>query len=189
MSAFDACGFEAKYRVIVEPETREGAEYAYGRNGKLIEEYDFESRWGTPLVITVKSVAGPVWTGAFAAGGLGTVRGVYATPSPRHLCAIVDGLAYVVAVDSPDRPAFIAASAVVRVMPVPDVPLLLLTGDTDIAGIKSDGVTWAVPRLVLDDLRVLRANAEAIVVSGDVGGHMSTITLTPASGTIWGEKR
>lgn len=190
MSAtFESLGFETKYRVVVDPETREGAAYAYGRNGKLIEEYDFDARWGTPLVLTVKSVAGPVWTGAFAAGGLGTVRGVYATPSPRHLCAIVDGLAYVVAVDSPDRPAFIAASAVVRVQPVPEVPLLLLTGDTDIAGIKDDGVVWAVPRLVLDDLRVLRANAEAIVCSGDIGGHMATITLTPSSGTIWGEKR
>jgi hypothetical protein len=185
-TTFDSLGFETRYRVIVDPEEREGTQYAYGRNGKLIEEYDFDSRWGTPLVVCVKSAAGPVWTGAFAAGGLGTVRNVYATPSPRHVCAIVDGLAYVVAVDSPDQPAFIAASAVTHVLPVPDVPVLVLTGDTDIAGIRDDGIVWAVPRLVVDDLRVLRANKDAIVCSGDVGGHMATITLTPTSGTIWG---
>jgi hypothetical protein len=185
-ATFDTLGFPARYSVAVEPDERDGASYAYGRNGKLIEEYDFDARWGTPMVLRIGPDTGPAWTGAFAAGGLGTVRNVYATPSPKHVCAIVDGLAYVVDVDTPDQPAFIAANAVVTVLPVPDVPLLVLAGDTDLAGIRDDGIVWAVPRLVLDDLRVLRANAEAIVCSGDIGGRMATITVTPTSGTIWG---
>lgn len=188
---FETLGFRTEYSVVLDPLGPVGGvwdcpSYAYGRNGKLINEFDFESRWGTPLVIRVTTATGAVWIGAFAAGGLGVVRGVYATPSPRHVCAVVDGLAYLVDAVAPNGPAAIVAGAVVDVVPVLDVPLLLLAGDTDLAGIRDDGTTWSTPRVAVDELRVLRASAEAIVCLGDVGGRRATITLTPMSGEVWG---
>jgi hypothetical protein len=66
------------------------------------------------------------------------------------------------------------------------VPLLLLAGDTDLAGVGAEARVWSTPRIVVDDLRVLRTSTEAIVCSGDVGGRMATITVTPATGVVWG---
>ena len=48
--------------------------------------------------------------------------------------------------------------------------------------ISDAGVAWSTKRLVLDSLRVLRASADAIVCSGDVGERMATITLSPDTG-------
>jgi hypothetical protein len=180
--------FAAAYTVVVEPEgsDRRGASYAYGRNGRLIEEYDFESRWGTPLVLRVEPEGRSPFVGAFAAGGLGVVRDVYACPDPRHMCAIVDGLAYLVDVGAPERGAIVVANAVVQVVTVPDAPLLVLAGDADLAAVGPRGLAWSHTRLVLDDLRVLRASPEVVVCSGDVGGRMGTITITSGTGTVWG---
>jgi hypothetical protein len=192
MSAqFDTLGFEPAYDVEVDPHVPpqgfpELESYAYGRNGRRINDFDFDSRWGTPLLLRVTPHGGEAWIAAFAAGGLGVVRNVYACPSPAQLCAVVDGLAYLVDVNAPDEPAIVAANAVVHVVAIRDVPLLLLASDTDLAGVGSDGAFWSAPRVVVDDLRVIRASAEAIVCSGDVGGRMATITVTPESGVIWG---
>jgi hypothetical protein len=71
-------------------------------------------------------------------------------------------------------------------VPIRDVPLLLLASDTDLAGVRGDGAFWSAPRLVVDDLRVIRVSAESIVCSGDVGGRMATITVSPDSGAVWG---
>jgi hypothetical protein len=192
MSArFDALGFAPAYEVEIDPQipangVLECESYAYGRNGRRINDFDFDSRWGTPLLLRVKPDRGEPWVAAFAAGGLGVVRNVYACPSPAQLCAVVDGLAYLVDVNAPDEPAMIAANAVVNVLPIRDVPLLLLASDTDLAGVGGDGAFWSAPRLVVDDLRVIRVSAEAIVCSGDVGGRMATITVSPESGVVWG---
>jgi hypothetical protein len=177
----------SSYTVVVEPDVPgEHPRYAFGRAGALIEEYDFEARWGTPLVIRIEPFFAPVWVGAFAAGGMGLIRDVFACPSPDHACVIVDGLAYVVDVRAPARGATIAAKAVTTVVPVPDAKILLLAGDTDLAAVGAHGFAWSTPRLVVDDLRVLRATPEAIVCTGDVGGRMGTITLSPETGAIWG---
>jgi hypothetical protein len=192
MSAqFDTLGFRPAFDVEVEPRLPPQGlpgldSYAYGRNGRLINDFDFDSRWGTPLVLRVAPHGREPWLLAFAAGGLGVVRNVYACPSPTQMCAVVDGLAYLVDVNAPGKPAMIPANAVVRVTAIRDVPLLLLVSDTDLAGVGSDGAFWTAPRLVVDDLRVIRASAEAIVCSGDVGGRMATITVTPESGVVWG---
>jgi hypothetical protein len=124
--------------------------------------------------------------GAFAAGGLGVVRGVYATPSPEHVCAIVDGLAYIVDVRAPEHGAAIASQAVVAVFAIRDAPMLVLAGDFDLVGVGPGKVAWSRPRLVVDHLRVLRTSADAIVCTGDIGGDkMGTITLSPQTGEIW----
>jgi hypothetical protein len=188
---FETLGFDPAYTVEVDPRIpangiREYESYAYGRNGRRINDFDFDSRWGTPLMLRVTSHLGESWIAAFAAGGLGVVRNVYACPSPDQLCAVVDGLAYLVDVNAPDEPAVIAANAVVHVLAIKDVPLLLLASDTDLAGVGADGAFWSAPRVVVNDLRVIRASAEAIVCSGDVGGRMATITVTPESGVVWG---
>ena len=106
--------------------------------------------------------------------------------SQNDMCVIVDGLAFLVGVGTPEQPAPIAADGVVSVTRVAEAPLLLLASDNGLTAVGVDGVQWVVPRLVVDDLRVLRTSTEAIVCSGNVGDRMATITLTPQSGAVWG---
>jgi hypothetical protein len=98
-------------------------------------------------------------------GGLGGVRGVFAAPSPAALCAVVDGLAYLVDVEAPADGAIIAHDLVSQVVPVPRRDLLLLVRMIDIVAWGPEGVAWRSARLAVDDLRVERATAEAIVRS------------------------
>lgn len=187
---FETFSFPRAYEVTLEPESPGNGEwgarcFCFGRAGRHIEEFEFESRWGTPLIARMTPRSSAEWVGMFAAGGLGVVRGVYACPSPTDVCVIVDGLAFHLNVSSPEVPATIACDAVVAAVPVDDA-LLLLATDTDLVAIGRGGVAWKAPHLVRDSLRVLRANREVVVVSGDVGDRMATITLTSATGAVWG---
>ena len=187
---FETFAFPRAYEVTLAPEVPGNGEwpvrcFCFGRTGRHIEEFEFEPRWGTPLVARLTPRSSAEWIGMFAAGGLGVVRGVYACPSPHDVCVIVDGLAFLVTVSSPEVPATIACDAVVEVVPVDDM-LLLLATDTGLAAIGRDGPAWKAPRLVRDNLRVLRANREVVVVSGDIGDRMATITITSETGAVWG---
>jgi hypothetical protein len=193
VSDFEAFEYQPAYAVHVGPEYPPGGEWPFpyfcvGRSGRLVEEFEFDSaRWGVPLLVRVEPFGGEPWLGNFAAGGLGVERGVFATPSPPHLCVVVDGLAFVVDVRSPALGATIAIDAVVNVLPVAGAPVLLLATDTSLAGIGPDGFVWQRPRIVLDSLRVIRAGADAVVCSGEVAtGRMATITITPTTGEVWG---
>jgi len=190
VTAFDPLGFACHYDIVLDDEPGDEAgdlpHYCFGRDGRHIEEFEFEERWGTSLVVRIDPLAAPPWVGTFAAGGLGVVRGVYGTPSPRRVCVIVDGLAFLIGVGAPEQRAAIASDAVVNVTRVANPALLLLTSDDGLAAIGVDGVQWVVPRLVVDDLRVLRTSADAIVCSGNVGDRMATITISPESGVVWG---
>jgi len=186
VTGFDALGFDCHYEIAIDAPMREFPHFCFGRDGRHIEDFEFEERWGESLVVRIDPVAGPAWVGTFAAGGLGVVRGVYGTPSPRRVCVIVDGLAFLVGVGTPEQPAPIAGDGVISVTRVAEPPLLLLGSDNGLTAVGVDGVQWVVPRLVVDDLRVLRTSAEAIVCAGNVGDRMATITLTPQSGAVWG---
>jgi hypothetical protein len=112
--------------------------YAFDRDGQV--QSDFVSRWGAPIIVHVQPEDSPSWVGMFPAGGLGGVSGVHATPSPRHLCVVVDGWAYLVRVDAPDEGAVIAHDAVERIVPMAEPPLLLLISSIDAVTLGRDGV-------------------------------------------------
>lgn len=187
MTRYEPFHFDPAYRVEVDVEPIDGLpHYLYGRDGRRVEDFEIESRWGAPLVIHVAAASGDAWCGTFAAGGLGVERVVCACPFAYHLCVIADGLAYLLDVTAPDQPATIVHDGIVQVMPARDPSLLLLASDTDLVAVGETGVAWSAKRLVLDSLRVLRANADAIVCSGDVGDRMATVTLSPQTGAVWG---
>src|SRR5207248_1148991 len=127
--------------------------FCFGRDGRQTHDFDLDVRWGAPLPLRVEVDGAGAWVAVFAAGGLGVDRGVYACPSPRHLCVVVDGLAYLVDVDEPDQPAILAADAVVAVVAVRELPMLLLVSDTDLVALDRGGVAWSALRIVVDGLR------------------------------------
>jgi hypothetical protein len=184
---FEDFDFSPQFDVVVDPEFPGDGDwgaptFAFGRDGELLT--DPESRWGTPAVLEVEPSSSPRWVGTFAAGGLGRYRVACATPSPAHLCVVVDGLAYLVGVDRPEAGALIAHDQVGQVVPVSGLPLLLLVRFIDIVAIGQHGVAWRTGRLVVDDLAVVSAGPKSIVCSGDLlDGGTSTIEIDPHTGT------
>ncbi len=181
---FETGGFPVGYDAVADEHAT--PTHCFGRNGRHVNDFDFDERWGAPLVVRIVPKSASPWVGMFAAGGLGVIRGLYASPSPHRCCIVNDGLAFLVDVNAPEQPATIAADAVVQAVPAPSAGVLLLASDTDLVAVGTQGVVWTAPRLVVDNLRVLRTSPDAIVCSGDVGGRMATITLTPATGAVWG---
>jgi hypothetical protein len=178
-------GFKTSYSVEVDPEfPGDGAwdvpVHRFRRDGSLSDE--FESRWGTPVVVRVGTEGG-AWVGMFESGGLGGVTGVFACPGPNHLCVLVDGVAYLVITASPSAGAVIAHDQVWQVVGVETPALLLLVRSIDIVALGAEGIAWRTPRLVVDDLRVERSSSAGIVCTGDNIGGTLTIELDPTTGT------
>lgn len=118
----------------------------------------------------------------FAAGGLGTMRGAYATPAPDLLLVVADGLGYLIDVTALDAPAQIVLDQVHQVVACTDPPLLLLVRYIDVVALGSSGVAWATPRLCVDGLEVLHAGRSGVVCSCDNLGGTPTLTLDPLTG-------
>ena len=142
----------------------------------------FDSRWGTPFVARIEPASGTSWVAMFAAGGLGSFRGAFATPDPRSLVVVADGLAYLVDTERPSNSAAVIYDQVHQVVPCREPRLLLLVRFIDIVALGTAGVAWSTTRLCVDDLWVRRVERHTIVCSCDNLGGTSTITLDAASG-------
>ena len=177
--------FSAAYDVIIDPEFPGDGDWrcpviGFGRDGRPQE--DFDSRWGAPTVVEVIPIDGERWVAQFAAGGLGGVSDVYATPAPDRLCVVADGLAYLVDVDAADGAAQVVHDQVWQIEAVTEPSLLLLVRFIDIVAIGAEGVAWRTPRLAVDDLRVVNTSGGIIECSLDNLGGSSTISIDAATG-------
>src|SRR5436190_899347 len=124
-------GFEAEraYAVEVDPEFPANGSwgcdvYAFDRDGTIVSE--FVARWSAPTLVRVTPAHGNEWVGMYPAGGLGSLRGVYATPSPGTVCVVVGGAAYLTDVDRPGESTQLAMDPVEQVVATRKHLLLLL---------------------------------------------------------------
>jgi hypothetical protein len=137
---------------------------------------------GPPFVVLIDPDGGQHWVAMLEAGGLGGLRGAFATPEPHLLAVVVDGLTSLLDARSPGLPAQIVYDQVHQVVPIADPPLLLFVRFFDIVAIGPTGIAWRTPRLCVDDLDVREVDAGGIVCSCDNLGGTPTITLDPATG-------
>lgn len=183
-------GFEMAYGVELDPEFPPTGEwacpvYALDQEGHLVE--DFTSRWGTPRVVRVQPACGSEWVGMFPASGLGGTDGVLATPSPAHMCVLVNGTAYVLDINAPEAGALVTHDAVWQVKAVSSPPLLLLVTSIDMLALGPLGIAWRSVRLVLDGLQVLGACEHGIHCSGySTQGEVPPFVVDPATGEAKG---
>lgn len=186
---FEGSGFETNYAVDVDPEfpgdgTWPCANYAFNREGSIQSE--FVSPWGTPLILRIKPDTQPEWVGMFPAGGLEQLSGVFATPSLRALCVVVDGLAYVVKTDEPHEGARIVLNFVRQVVAAPKWNLLLLADYTDLVALGPRGVVWRAASLTIDNLWVTGTEGAGIECKGLTLGKRdlepTTLIVDPHTG-------
>lgn len=173
------------YDVLADPEFPGDGDwgcpmFAFDRDGRIADNAG--SRWGPPTVVDVRPEAGERWVGSFAAGGLGGVSGVFATPAPAQLCVVVDGLAYVVSVHDPASGAVIVHDQVWQVEFIEEPARLLLVRFIDIVALGEEGVAWRTPRVAVDGLRVVHAGLAGIECTCDNMVGTETITLDPFTG-------
>jgi hypothetical protein len=120
----------------------------------------------------------------FPAGGLGGVDGVFAGPASTQMCVVVDGQAYLVRIDTPAAGAVIAHDQVRHVVPAASYQLLLVSF-IDIVVVGPQGIAWHSPRLALDDLHVMHADADGIHCTADMlDGSQVPITVDPTTGLV-----
>ncbi len=184
-SSFESWEFNPAFRIVPEPEfpgsgTWSNPLFCFDRSGALAP--DPITRWGTPVTIEVHPMGAQPWVGSFASGDLGGVSALSAAPSPRHLVAVVDGLAYLVDTADPRDGATILSDMVRQVAPV-ETDLLLLATTLDIVALGSEGPVWQTKRLVVDDLRIEGASKDRIVATGDMlDVDRPEIVLDPRTG-------
>ncbi len=183
MERFD---FDPDYGAVSDPEFPGNGKwgcdvYGFAQDGRAVSE--IQATWGAPLVVEVMLPDGGRWVGMFEAGGLGGLTGLFATPAPTGLCAVVDGLAYLVDVGNPADGVSLLGHQVHQVVGAgSDPPLLLVVGPVDLVAVGGDGVAWATPRLAVDDLRVDHVEGNTITCSLDNLGWSPTISLDVATG-------
>jgi hypothetical protein len=180
------CGFTNAYTIELDPEYPGNGQWdcpvvSFDRTGAVVSAIE----WGSPFVVRIHPANSKDWVVILSAppGGLGPVRGAFATPEPHLLVVVVDGLAYLLDTRSPRAPAQIIHEQVQQVATCPDPPLLLIVGYIDIVAVGPSGIAWQTPRLCLDFLEVREINAARIVCSGRSSiGDTATITLDPLTG-------
>lgn len=179
---FESFDFRAGYTVEFDPEFpgdgvwREPV-FSFDSEGSATGSLE-----GRGFVIRVAIESGQSWVGTFA-GGLGGVTGVFACPSPKHLCLVVDGQAYLVQADTPAEAA-VLADMVWQVIPVGS-ELLLVVSPIDMVAISSAGILWRSERLTLDDLHVVEATPQVIMCTGfSLRGEPENLTLDASTGTL-----
>lgn len=172
-------GFDAErtYAVEVDPEFPAKGNwdcdvYAFDRDGVVASE--FVARWGAPTLLRVTPAHGTEWVGMYPAGGLGSLRGVYATPSPSTLCVVVGGAAYLTEVERPSESTQLAMDQVEQVVAIGEHRLLLLVSPADMVAVGSRGIAWQSRDLATDDLRVSRVTPYGIECTDDLRGSEST---------------
>jgi hypothetical protein len=186
---FETFGFRAAYAVEVDPEFPgdghwDAPFFAFHRDGHVTRSAG--SVPGVPLVIRVTVDAGSAWVGSFSAGDLPGVAAVFACPSPRDVCVVVDGSAYLVNVERPGDGSTILSDQALQVLPVEGMDLLLRSF-IDVAGVGSSGTAWRSERIAIDGLTIDDATSHGIVCTRSMsmlGGEGEIVKLDPATGTV-----
>ena len=122
------------------------------------------------MLVRFSLMDGSSWVGGFAEGALAkrACSGVFASPSARHACVVANGCAYTVDVEHPEKTLVIVEELVTQVMPAPAASLLLLADPWQVYACSAEqlaaGSKWASPRLAIDGLKIIAADAWTAVV-------------------------
>jgi hypothetical protein len=81
-------------------------------------------------------------------------RGIFACPSPRELCAVAGGYAYVIDTAAPEHSTQIPLKPVAEVLVLGERGLLVFVGFHALAAWGSTGLAWQTERLSWEGIRV-----------------------------------
>lgn len=128
-----------------------------------LEEGDRRGAW-----LRVVPASGPAWVGFFALGfDSGQVaHGVFSVPDPESLCIVAGGYGYFVKGTNPQVWEQVEQRPVVKVLPVPELKLLLFVGFTSISAYGQGGRLWTTPRLSWEGISISRTEGSTLFGAG-----------------------
>jgi hypothetical protein len=189
--AFDDLGLQVAYDLVIDPEFPSAGIWSdrvqhFHRDALCDSKEPFRSTWGAPVVVRVEPDHSSAWIGMAEAGGAGTPTQMVAGPDPNQLIVVNEGVAYLIDVTKPGDYNAIKLMPILGVRSISDLRLVLLSSFTALVAIDKKGVCWRTDRLVLDDLRILRAGTEGIVVTGSTVEGLVDLetTIDPRTGRI-----
>jgi|SRR5579863_1966084 hypothetical protein len=115
-------------------------------------------------------------TCAVGFAGAAVPTGIWSAPSPRELCAVSGGYAYLIDTSKPGRFSMIPYRPVLEVRAVPALGLLLFVGHRSIFAWGSGGQAWESPSLSDEGLTLSAINGETL---HGLGWQMMTDKETP----------
>ncbi len=128
-----------------------------------LEEGDRRGAW-----LRVAPASGPAWIGFFALGfdSDQVAHGVFSTPDSESFCIVVGGYGYFVKASDPRVWDQVEQRPVVRVLPVPELKLLLFSGFTNISAYNEGGRLWTTPRLSWEGISISRIEGTTLFGTG-----------------------
>ncbi|HLJ87960.1 MAG TPA: hypothetical protein VKZ53_14155 [Candidatus Angelobacter sp.] len=143
-----------------------GLDDAAGKLHQFPANLEEGDRVGAFLRVSPK--AGSSWVGFFALGfdSEKVASGIYSTPDPGVLCAVVGGYGYTVHAAHPDRWSRIEPQPILEARAVPELKLLLFTGFTAISALMADGERWVTERLSWEGLSILEIDVQGRCLHG-----------------------
>lgn len=92
--------------------------------------------------------------------------GIYGCPSPNHFLAVTDSVAYYVNSQSPLDSLTLTNFPVQQIRSFPAFEMLLVIDFFSLTAIGPSGILWRSNRLVVDELKVVRATNEHLFCCG-----------------------
>lgn len=113
--------------------------------------------------LVVRVYSGSVsWIGNFQRGD-GKLTGIYATPSPDHVCVVASGRGYWLPALDPAAYQIVEAYPIRDVRSIPELGLLIFADYTDLVAYGVEGRRWVSQRVSWDGITILRADQHGVV--------------------------
>jgi len=132
--------------------------FTYPREAEEVE------RGALELLVRPEGEASDVFLATCAVGFADPAAptGIWSAPSPRELCAVSGGYAYVIDTSAPERFWMIPYRPVLEVRAAPALALLLFVGHRNILAWGSEGQAWESERLSDEGLTISAIDGEML---------------------------
>jgi hypothetical protein len=149
-------------------------------------ELDPQQELADPPILAVRPTEGEAWIGTFRGEGYGAPPAaptqVVGMPDELSICVVKHGAAYVVRTDDPSVNLALDLFPVCDVLSIREQGLVIFGDFIRLVAYGENGVVWRSERLVLDDLKIVRAEGEVLHLSGSGIDSRTDFTVDLRSG-------
>jgi hypothetical protein len=163
---------------------RQGYSRALGFPGGL--ELDPQQELAEPPILGVRPADGEPWIGTFWGAGYGAPppapTQIVGMPDELSICVVKHGAAYIVRTDDPSVSLDLDLFPVCDVLSIREQRLVIFGDFIRLVAYGEHGVVWRSERLVLDDLKIVRAEGDVLHLSGSGIDSRTDFTVDLRSG-------
>jgi hypothetical protein len=149
-------------------------------------DLDPQQELAEPPILAVRPSEGYSWIGTFRGGGVGAppaaLTQVVGMPDEVSICVVKHGAAYIVRTDDPSSNLELDLFPVCDVLGIREQRLVIFGDFIRLIAYGEHGVVWRSEQLVLDDLKIVRAEGDVLHLSGSGIDNRTDFTVDLRSG-------